>query len=517
MARMTRGERVIAFIERYCKVPEGKLIGQPVKLIPMQRRFILDVYDNPNGTSRGYLSIARKNGKTALIAGLVLAHLVGPEAVQNSQIVSGARSREQAALVYRLAEKMVNLNPDLSKIIKCTPSTKKLVGLTMNVEYHAISAEAGTAHGLSPILAILDEVGQIKGPHDSFVEAIETAQGAYENPLLIAISTQAATDADLFSVWIDDAVLSKDPNIVCHLYAAPEDCELDDRDAWAKANPALGIFRAQKDIENFSKRAMRQPSAENTFRWLYLNQRVEASAPFVSRSLWKSCGGPVIEEFGDLPVFGGLDLSSVHDLTARVYVAPVVDKNNRIVWNVKPRFWLPEFGLADKSKQDRVPYDVWKKEGFLDTTPGKTVDYEWVAQRIFEDCKVLKIQKIAFDRWNWKHLKPWLEKAGFRPEQLEGDKAIFVEFGQGFAQMSPALRDTEAALLEGRIAHGNQPVLTMCAANAVVNENPAGGRKLDKAKAKGRIDGMVALVMAMSMAGTYVPPKKPSFKMLVIG
>ena len=214
---MTRGKKICAFIEQFCVIPEGAKVGQPMKLLKFQRKFILDVFDNKSGTSRAYLSVGRKNGKSALIAAIVLAHLVGPEAKQNSQIISGARSRDQAALVFKLAEKMVRLSPDLAKIIRIVSSQKMLIGLMMNVEYKAISAEAGTAHGLSPILAILDEVGQVRGPQDSFIEAIETAQGAHDNPLLIAISTQAATDGDLFSIWLDDAANAKDKRIVSHL------------------------------------------------------------------------------------------------------------------------------------------------------------------------------------------------------------------------------------------------------------------------------------------------------------
>jgi len=508
---MTRGEKVIAFIHRYCRVPEGKDVGKPLQLMPFQRDFIKAIYDNPAGTSRAYLSIARKNGKSALIACIALAHTVGPEAKLNSQIISGARSRDQAAIVFKLAEKMVRLNPDLAKIVKVIPSQKTLIGLPMNVEYRAISAEAGTAHGLSPILAILDEVGQIRGPHDAFVEAIETAQGAHENPVLLAISTQAATDGDLFSIWLDDAEKSKDPHIVSHVYSAPEDCDIMDRSAWQAANPALGIFRSIKDIEDFAKRALRQPSVENSFRWLYLNQRIEASAPFISKSVWQSCGGPVAKRF-DGPVYGGLDLSSVSDLTAKVWISWVDG-----AWHVKPTFWLPSEGIAEKSRADRVPYDVWAREGYLRTTPGRTVDYEFVAETLWRDCQEMDVRKIAFDRWNFRHLRPWLLKVGFTEEQLEGDNAIFEPFGQGFQSMSPALRDLEADLLEGKIVHGNHPVLAMCAANAVATSDPAGNRKLDKAKATGRIDGMVALAMARAVAGTHQEKPQPKYQMLILG
>lgn len=367
--RLSRGGKVIAFIEKYCKVPEGKLVGQPLRLMQFQKKFIYDIYDNPVRTARAYLSLGRKNGKTALIACILLAHLVGPEAIQNSQIVSGARSRKQAALVFKLAHKMVMLSPELGKLIRPIPSDKMLVGLPMNVEYQAISAEAGTAHGLSPVLAILDEVGQVKGPHDAFVEAIETAQGAYEGQaLLIAISTQAATDGDLFSTWLDDAEVSKDPSIVSHVYSAPKDCDVMDRKAWAAANPALGEFRSLEELETFAERAARMPSAENSFRWLYLNQRVEASSPYVSRTMWKA-NGAVPKPFDKTTeVYIGLDLSEVNDLTAEVAIG-IPEEGGP--WSVFPTFWLPADGLSERSKKDRVPYDTWEKKGLLEAVPGK--------------------------------------------------------------------------------------------------------------------------------------------------
>ena len=197
---MPRGQKICAFIEAYRLIPEGAQVGQPIKLMTFQRKFILNVFDNSLGDSLASLSVARKNGKYALIAAILLAHLVGPVARQNSQMISTARSRDQASLVFTLAEKMVRLSRELSKIVRIVPSQKMLVGLICNVEFNAISGNSGTAHGLSPVLAILDELGQVRGPHDAFVEAIKTAQGAHANPSLIAIFTQAATDADLFRI-----------------------------------------------------------------------------------------------------------------------------------------------------------------------------------------------------------------------------------------------------------------------------------------------------------------------------
>ncbi|MGE4370108.1 MAG: terminase large subunit, partial [Burkholderiaceae bacterium] len=271
---MTRSEAVIAFLEKHCVTPEGAHVGKPLVLAEFQKRFILDVYDNPHGTRRAYLSIARKNGKSGLIAALLLAHLVGPEAKLNAQLVSGAMSRDQAGLVFSLASKMVQLNPKLGDVVRIVPSGKRLLGLPLNTEYRALAADGKTAHGLSPLVAVLDETGQARGPQSDFIDAIVTSQGAHESPLLIVISTQAASDADLFSVWLDDAKTSKDPRIVSHVYEASADADLMDKKAWAEANPALGLFRSEDDLGEQMKQAQRMPSMENTARNLLLNQRV---------------------------------------------------------------------------------------------------------------------------------------------------------------------------------------------------------------------------------------------------
>ncbi len=488
---MTRGEKVIAFIERYCIVPEGKLIGQPMRLDEFQKVFLLAMYDNPVGTDKAYLSIARKNGKTGLIAGILLAHLVGPEAKQNTQIVSGAMSREQAGIVFSLAVKMINLNPDLQGIVHIIPSGKKLIGLPMNVEFRALAAEGKTTHGLSPVLAILDEVGQVVGPQSDFIDAIITAQGAHESPLLIAISTQAANDNDLLSIWLDDAERSGDPHIVSHVYQAAKEADVSDRDAWAAANPALGSFRSLKDLERQAEMAGRMPSFENTFRNLCLNQRVSTVSPFISKSVWESGKAPAINS--SRKWFAGLDLSARNDLTALV----IAGEDSKGIWDVFPYFWTPEKTLTDRAKTDRVPYDVWVKQGFLRTTPGSSVDYEFVVKDIAEILSDFDLlASMAFDRWRIDLFRKELEGIGLA--------LPLSEFGQGFKDMGPAVDTIESLLLNGRIRHGMHPVLTMCAQNAVVVKDAAGNRKLDKSKATGRIDGMVAMTMAAGAANGEV-------------
>lgn len=488
---MTRGEKVIAFIEKYCVVPEGDHVGKPVTLADFQKKFILAVYDNKHITDTAILSIARKNAKTGTIAFLVLVHLVGPEAKRNSRLISGAMSREQAGEVYNLASKTVQLSPVLSGLIRIVPSSKMLVGLPLNTEYKAISAEGKTAHGKSPLVAILDEVGQIRGPQSDFVDAITTAQGAYENPLLIYISTQAADDGDLFSVLIDDAKKNKPKKTVCHVYAADEDGDLLDEEQWKKANPALGLFRSKTDMKKQAEKAARMPSFENTFRNLNLNQRIDSTSPFVSKSIWQGSGA----EPGEIPegveLYAGLDLSNRTDLTAFVLVGLVDGKLK--VW---PYFWTPEDGLKDRCKRDRQPYDIWKDNGFLFTTPGKTIDHDFVITNIAEIVGNAHLCAIAYDRWRIEYFKKDCERLGIA--------FPMVKHGQGFKGMAPAIDKLEDFLLNERLQHGNHPVLTMCAANTKTVKDPSENRKFEKSKSYGRIDGMVALAMAISQIDQVV-------------
>ena len=459
-----------------------------------QRAELRKIYDNPHGTRQAILSFPRKNGKTALIAFLLLLHLAGPEAVPNSQLYSSAISREQAATVFKLAAKIVRLNPNFGDVITIRDTNKELLCPELGTYYAALSAEKATAHGKSIVFAIHDELGQVRGPVSELYDAVETGMGAHDAPLSIIISTQAPTDNDLLSRLIDDALNARDPQTVVSVHSAPLDADPFSEETLRACNPAWGDFLNAQEVLRTMNNAKAMPSAESSYRNLHLNQRVEVSSPFISRSLWESCIGDVLKEIDGLTVFGGLDLSEVNDLTGLVLLTPVDDR-----WHVKPVFWLPEDGLRERARKDRVPYDLWRDQGFLQTTPGKSIEYDYLAEyiaRLFERCDV---QSIAFDRHNFRFLRPCLERAGLNESELER----FVEFGQGYVSMSPALRALESALLCGKVVHDDQPVLTMCAANAVVQMDPAGNRKLNKAKSRGRIDGMVCLAMAMSVASTY--------------
>lgn len=491
---LKRSERNAAWIQQHCWVPEGRHVGKPVKLSAEQRQWLRDIYDAKTRTF--ILSMGRKGGKTALSAMLLLLHLCGPEARPNSQLFSTALSRDQAAILFALAAKMVRMSPDLNEYIVIRDTAKQLACPELGTLYRALSADAPTAFGLSPAFTVHDELGQVKGPRSELYEAIETASAAQDEPLSIIISTQAPTDGDLLSLLIDDALSGANPATKVRLYSAPLEADPFDEDTIRAANPHYDTLMNKVEVRRQAEEARRLPSREASYRNLILNQRVEARSPFVGREVWRDNGsepGPL----DGATVWGGLDLSSVSDLTALLLVSQAGD--------VHSTFWLPEEGLAEKSRADRVGYDQWARDGHLRTSPGRAIEYEFIAEHlrgVFDRCNVVA---LAFDRWNMKHLLPWLVRVGF----TEAEQAKFVEFGQGFQSMSPALRELESRLLAKKLRHGNHPVLTMCAANAVVTSDPAGNRKFTKAKASGRIDGMVALAMAVGvMPQQAEPPKK---------
>lgn len=494
----SEAEKNIEWCQKYLHIPEGKNVGKKLIVADFMRDDFYAIYDNKHGTRRAIISRGRKNAKTVEAAMIVLLHLCGRMAVDNSQLYSAAQSRDQAALLFNLAVKMIRLNPVLNAIVVIRETAKQLLCPDRGTSYRALSAEATTAFGLSPAVIVHDELGQVRGPRSSLYEALETATAAQDKPLSIIISTQAPSDADLLSVLIDDAAAGHDPHTVLRLQmAGPEILDPFSIEAIKAANPALDVFMNKKEVLAMAEDARRMPARQAEFENLVLNRRVEVNNPFVSRPAWQACGAPPADLHG-VPLYAGLDLSAVSDLTAFV----AIGKIGRI-WNVKPTFWLPNEGLIDKAQKDRVPYDVWHQQGFLETTPGNSVAYEYIAKWLFKFFREYNVVKLAFDRWNFRHLKPWLLKANFTEQEIT-DK--FVEFGQGTQSMSPALRDLEQVIRDRQIAHGDHPVLAMCAACAVVDSKDEANRKLSKNRSTGRIDGLVALTMAMGVAPLQTKP-----------
>lgn len=509
-AKSPRPHRIKKFIEKYIPVPEGMLVGKPTILLPEQEDFLERVYGNVDHTGRlitrrGILSTARKNGKTGFIAPILGAHLIGPETKVNSQVYSAARSRDQASVVFRYLSTSLRMNSKLDGLVQITDSTKRIHGLAKNAEYKALSADAATKHGLSPALVIHDELGQVIGPNDALYDALETAGGAQEEPLSLIISTQAASDADLLSQLIDDALRNPTPEIVACLYSVAPNLDVFDEKNWRDANFALGVFRSLKDLREYAAQAKRMPSFEAAFRNLYMNQRISLLALLVAPTTWKENNVRPDDSifYSGLPVHFGLDLSSSRDLTAAV--ASVQDPDTGVV-HAKPWVYTPLETLEQRAIQDRAPYPQWVREGKLIALPGKSLSYDMICAHLASETERMNIAGIHFDRWRIDIFKKAALESGFAVDP----QTVWKPVGQGFRDMSPRIEKFEEVLFECLLAHGSHALLNMAAANSVVVFDPAKNRKIDKAKSSARIDPMVALVM--SVAAHFMPDEEEETK-----
>lgn len=485
-----RAERVIGFIE-HLRVPDGTKAGQPLRLDPFQKEIIIEVYTRDDQDKRivtsSIMSIARKNGKTALVAALILVHLVGPEAVPFGQLYSVAFDRGQASVVFHLARNMVLMDPYLSKRIKITDSSKRLVDPVSGSVFTALSSEVRSHHGKSSSLIIFDELAQF-GRDDSMYSVMQTSTGAHEDEALSwVISTQAPDDASLLSQLIDTALIEALPSTRVFLFEVPKEADPFDEANWKLANPALGTFRSLREMREFAEKARRLPSLMPKFRNLYLNQRVSAVDVFIPADVWKANNLEPNYETGRV-AFGGLDLSAVRDLTAFVLVIPEDDGT----YSVLPRVWKPADLLEEHERIDKVPYTLWADQGFLIPTPGKTIDYRYVAQELGDLAADFDIDTIGFDRWRIEEMRRALDE--------EGVQLTLEPVGQGFKDMNRCVELLEQVALNEQLRHGNHPILTWCISNTVIDMDTAGARKFAKNKSRSRIDPVVALGMALKMA-----------------
>lgn len=487
-----RAQRNIKWIESNLFVPEGKHVGKPLKLTTTQKLIIYDIYGSP--TRRYILSIGRKNAKTTLNAALMLLHLVGPEAKPNSSMYSIALTREQAGILFTLACKMVRQSEKIANYVAIKASSKEMAVVEIDVKYKALAAESSSALGLSPAVVFADELGAVRGPVCALAEAMETAVAAQAEPMIIYLSTRGSSPNDFFELMVSEALTGADPTIKCRVYSADANLDPFSEEAIRQANPAYdeGIMN-KAEVKRQAEEARNMPSRTPKYLNLILNQVIEAQAPFIPPNIWKENGAGVDDDWGNVKVFAGLDLSTVRDLSALVLVAKINE-----VWQVKVHAWLPLEGIAEKARLDKTPWDIWANQGYLTLTPGKAIDYGYIAKYLTEIMSRYNIQTIAFDRWGMDKLKLSLKEFG--AESLVDTH--FTPFGQGYKDMSPALNTAEALLLEGKVAHGNNPVLTMCAANVVIDSDAAGNRKVvkDNKNSGRRIDAFVALIMALQCA-----------------
>jgi phage terminase large subunit-like protein len=493
---VTRGQRNAAWIEDYCRIPEGRLVGRPVKLTAHQKRWLRRIYDTPTRTF--ILSMGRGNAKTAFAAFLLLLHLCGHEALPNSQLFSAAQSRDQAAILFGYAAKCVRLSVDLAAVVVVRETAKQLACPKLGTLYRALSADASTAHGLSPAFVVHDELGRVRGPRSELYEALETAQAKQPRPLSIVISTQAPGDADLLSVLIDDALRGEERERKIELYTAAADLDPFGLKAIKAANPHFGEFMNQGEMLRQAAEAKRLPGAEAAYRNHVLNQRVALEHQWLAPGVWKACGAaPDQAIFADgRTVAAGLDLSQRNDLTACVLAAQ--DDAGSV--HLLPFVFTPERGLPERELRDRAPYTAWVASGHLVAVPGATIDYDFLFQwlRIRLDDLGVRVDVCAFDRWRIVEAKSAAERNGFVVN-------TWLEVGQGYQSMSPRVEHFETLLLQQKLRHGAHPLLNMAAASAIVVRDAAGNRKLDKSHTTQRIDPLVAAVMAVGVFMVTAP------------
>ena len=493
--KLTPGEKVLRFAQDYLVFPEGKMIGKPLVLDPFQCAFVLAAFDNSGGhINKAILSMARRGGKSLTIAVILLAYIVGPLRKEATIIRSAAMTREQAGLLYRLMALILQTSPKVKGLFRVVPSSKRIVGLKANVEYQALSRDAKSGHGQAIYVLCVDECGQIDAPNDEFLDMLFSSMGTYDDAKTFLISTQSPSDAAFFSQEIDTATRETLPNVVCHLYTADTD-DLFDRNGWAQANPALrGGYRSLEDIERNAKDASLIPAKANGFLNLFMNRRVSLKSVFIAPEIWRENSGRVdMDVFRRAPMVTlGLDLSRVNDLSAAVLGA--ADEEGNV--HLKCYAFTPLDGIEARERRDRIPLQQWVKDGHIYAPAGKTLDYDMIATWLREelDREEIRVDTIYFDRYKAREFFAAYDRVSF------ATAAKREEVGQGYQSMTPRIQAFETALLQGKIRHGgNQPVLNMGAATAVMVSDAAGNRKLTREdlNAGPKIDGLVAAIMTL--------------------
>lgn len=500
-------KKAIAFFH-LLKHSKGEWAGLPLHIEPWQQFLIalLIGWKRADGTRRfrtSYLEVARKNGKTTLAAGLGL-YLMLADGEPGAEIYSVATKRDQARISHSEATRMAKSSPAISREV--TIFRDNIHILDTASKFEPLGADADTLDGLNVHGVLADEVHRWK-TRDVW-DVMETSTGSRRQPLLFAITT-AGYDRNslcfqqheytckvLEGIIVDDSWFGM-------IYTIDEGDEWDDESVWIKANPNLGVSKKLSDMQTLAKRAKEMPTQMNAFQRLHLDLWTQSETKWISFEHWAACSGAV-DALGlrGRSCYGGLDLSSNTDISAFVLVFPPVTEDDMfdILW----RYFVPQDAILERARRDRVPYDVWVRQGFITATPGAVVDYEFILHQIDEDAKVYDIREIAFDRWGATKIQTALMEKG-------GDDWL-VQFGQGFASMAPPMKELERLILEHKLAHGNHPVSNWMANNLVVRMDPAGNLKPDKEKSIEKIDGMVAMVMALDRALRHQPPKRSVYE-----
>lgn len=486
---------------------KGEWAGQPILLEPWQQFVVWSLFGwkREDGTRRfrtGYLEVARKNGKTTLAAGIGLYMMV-MDGEAGAEVYTAATKRDQAKIAHEDAKQMVARSPRLKERIEILRDNLNAPGTSSKFE--PLSADYNSLDGLNVHCAICDEVhawstGFLWG-------VLDTATGSRRQPLMLGITT-AGFDQDSYCLELQDYAqkvlegVVEDDSFFGIVYTLDEEdvAEQEGVDApwweneavWIKANPNLGVSKKLEQMRRKAKQATEIASNWSQFVTKELNVWTQGELKWINLDAWRRCGAvSVLEEaLAGRKCYAGLDLSSNTDVTALVYVFPPVDVDEP--YQVVSRFFIPGDNIYERVHRDRVPFDVWVRDGYVTATEGNVIDYEFILAQLAEDGERFDIKELAFDRWGATRIQTTLmERYG---------EEWLVQFGQGFASMSAPSKELEKLILSHKLAHGNNPVLTWMASNVVIRNDPAGNIKPDKGKSRERIDGIVALVMALSRA-----------------
>jgi phage terminase large subunit-like protein len=420
------------------------------------------------------------------------------------EVYSAASDRNQAARTFRELEAIILADPELTARCNIQRFAKKievLSGPGAGSIYEALSSDARKAHSLSPSFVVCDELAQWR--NRELFDNLVTGTGARENPLVVVISTISSDPHHVLSELVHygeqvNTGIIDDPSFVAFIYTTSMDCDIWDERNWYAANPALGDFRSLDELRKFAEQARRIPAKEIVFRNLYLNQPVSSEARFIGRADWDTCSGDIdLNALRGRPCWAGLDLSSTQDLTALVLYFP--EDGGAVV----PFFWCPADRLDEREHSDRVPYRTWHKAGYLEAPAGRAINRLAILHRLAEISSMFDVRGVAYDRWRLEDLA-----------KLSADEGIelpLFKWGQGFADMGPAVDALEAAILNGKLRHGRHPVMTWNVSNAVVELDPAGSRKISKNKSIERVDGLIALTMAVGLHAKEPGPRQYDF------
>lgn len=498
-----RGVRVVDFIERYCRHHKGEWAGKPLLLEPWQKEIITQAFGwfRKDGTRRFrtiYVEVPRKNGKSELASAIGL-YLLLADGEAGAEIYSSATKKDQARIVWKTASEMVKKSPALSSFIKVYQSS--LVVDKTSSSFQPLSAESKTLDGLNPHGNIVDELHAHK---DRGVwDVLDTAMGARRQPLTVAITTAGTYDAESIGWETHDYAtkvlegIFEDDSFFAYIAAADEGDDYFSPVTQEKANPNYGVSIKPDYLSKQAEKAQRQPSFLNEYLRLHLNVWTQQLTRWIPIERWnendvktrndEEARALALDREASLAsrtCYGGLDLSSKLDLTAFALVVPSNDESFDLIM----RFWLPESRAAETERQGKRHYASWAKAGWLTLTPGDVIDYEFIRAEINELSKRFNIKEIAFDPWNATDLST----------RLAGDGFTMVECRQGFKSLSEPSKDFEARVMDRHVRHAQNPIMKWCVANAVTTSDAASNIKPDKEKASGKIDGVVATIMAMS-------------------